>query len=80
MVTVSVEIGYERRTVELSNSEWKSVLAGDTLIREVEGYYEGDLFAYIFQFNSRAGNSLVVTYDDADAFIGKIADAVVDAI
>jgi hypothetical protein len=47
MVTVSVEIGYERRTVELSNSEWKSVLAGDTLVREGENYYEEDLFTYV---------------------------------
>ena len=47
---------------------------------EIEDYYEGEEFSYEFHFNSsqHEGNSLVVTYDDADGFIGNIEDAFID--
>ena len=80
MISVCVEIGYDLRTVELTKSEWQSVLDGKTLIREVEDCYEGETFTYVFQFNVREGNSLVVTYDDADGFIGDIGDAIIGGL
>mgnify|MGYP001472781884 CR=1 FL=1 len=77
MILVSVEIGYDLRTVELTPQEWEAVQRGQHLIREVEDYYEGEAFTYVFAFNDRKGSSLVVTYDDADRFIGDIEDAII---
>ena len=80
MIQVSVEIGYELRTVELTRQEWEAVQKGQHLIREVEDYYEGEAFTYVFAFNIRKGSSLVVTYDDADAFVGDIGDAIIEGL
>ena len=77
MIQVSVDIGYDLRTVELSPQEWKAVQRGQRLVREVEDYYEGEAFTYVFRFNERKGSTLVVTYDDADVFIGDIGDAII---
>lgn len=79
-INVSVEVGYELRTVSLTELEWKSVQAGEPLTKEIEDYYEGEKFTYEFHFNSEyyKGNSLVVTYDDGDGFIGGIEDAYID--
>ena len=41
-------------------------------------FYEGEEFSYKFEFNKREGFSLVVTYDDADGFLGDIESAIVD--
>lgn len=80
-ISISVEIGYELRTVSLSETEWKRVQSGDVLLKEVVDYYEGEEFTYVFHFNTglHQGNSLVVTYEDADGFIGNIEDAILDA-
>ena len=81
-VNVSVEIGYELRTVSLSELEWKKVRTGHSLSKEILDYYEGEEFTYEFHFNSSdyKGNSLVVTYDDADGFIGNIEDAFIEEL
>ena len=80
-ISISVEIGYELRTVTLSETEWTRVKSGDVLLKEVVDYYEGEEFTYVFHFNTELhqGNSLVVTYEDADGFIGNIEDAILDA-
>lgn len=79
-INVSVEVGYELRTVSLTELEWKSVQAGETLTKGIKDYYEGEEFTYEFHFNSEyyKGDSLVVTYDDGDGFIGSIEDAYID--
>ena len=79
-INISVEIGYELRTVSLSELEWERVQKGQHLSKEVVDCYEGEEFTYEFNFNSgqHKGNSLVVTYDDADGFIGNIEDAIID--
>ena len=79
-INVSVEVGDELRTVSLTELEWKRIQAGENLTKEIEDYYEGEEFSYEFHFNSsqHEGNSLVVTYDDADGFIGNIEDAFID--
>ena len=80
-ISISVEIGYELRTVSLSETEWTRVQSGHALSKEVVDYYEGEEFTYVFHFNTELhqGNSLVVTYEDADGFIGNIEDAILDA-
>ena len=80
-IGLSVEIGYELRTVSLSDLEWSRVQSGHALSKEVVDYYEGEEFTYVFHFNSEIhqGNSLVVTCEDADGFIGCIEDAHLDA-
>ena len=80
MIQVSVEIGSELRTVELTHQEWETVQRGQHLVREVEDYYEGEAFTYVFRFNERQGSTLVVTYDDADGFIGDIGDAIIEGL
>lgn len=79
-IDISVVIGYELRTVSLSELEWERIQSGHFLSKEVVDYYEGEEFTYKFIFNSsqRNGSSLVVTYDDADGFIGNIEDAIID--
>ena len=79
-INISVEIGYEIRTVSLSELEWKKIQSGHPLSKEIVDHYEGEEFTYEFHFNSsqHEGNSLVVTYDDADGFIGNIDDAIID--
>jgi hypothetical protein len=79
MIRISVEIGYELRSVELTSQEWEDVQKGTRLNREVVDCYEGEAFRYVFAFNDRKGSTLVVTYDDADGFIGDIGDVLVDA-
>ena len=80
MIRVSVEIGHDLRTVELTPQEWEAVQRGQRLVQEVEDYYEGEAFTYVFAFNEREGSSLVVTYDDADGFIGDIEDAIIGGL
>ena len=79
-INVSVEIGYELRTVSLSEFEWRRVQSGHALSKQVVDYYEGEEFTYTFHFNSEfhPGKSLVVNYEDADGFIGCIEDAIID--
>jgi hypothetical protein len=80
MIQVSVEIGNELRTLALTHQEWETVQRGQHLVREVEDYYEGEAFTYVFRFNERKGSTLLVTYDDADGFIGDIGDAIIEGL
>ena len=78
---ITVEIGYELRTVSLTEKEWKRVKSGDHLIKSTQDSYEGELFTYQFEFNGDAYKdaTLVVTYDDGGTgFIGNIEDAIID--
>jgi len=76
LIQVSVEVGYDLRTVELTHDEWAAVQNGQHLLRKVVDYYEGDAFADVFAFNDQQGYSLVVTCGDTDRFIGDIGDAI----
>ena len=89
IINVSVPIGYDYRTVQLSELEWKRVQQGKELIKEVEDSYEGYDYIYTFDFNSnrQKGSSLVVTHEPvedeghpsgATGFIGNIEDAEID--
>ena len=79
-VRLSVEVGYDLRSVDLTLDEWAQVQGGEKLVREVIDYYEGEAFTYVFAFNARNKGSLVVTYDDADGFLGDIEDAITEHI
>jgi hypothetical protein len=77
-VTLSIEVGYELRTVELTAGEWSKVQLGEELHKTVQDFYEGSEFNYEFHFNSQMepDSSLVVTYDDGGVgFVGDISDA-----
>lgn len=85
-VSISVEIGYELRSVTLTQSEWSAVKAGKPLSKEVEEPYEEKLFVYTFSFNGgeQSNANLYVTYredeegwDGGEGFIGMIEDALV---
>ena len=77
-----MQFGYENHTVELTETDWKSVKDGKALSRDVESYYEGGKFTYTFSFNRGDENTLCVYYstdeDFGDGFIGRIEDAMVD--
>lgn len=86
-VSISVEIGYELRSVTLTQSEWLAVKVGEALSREVEEPYEEKVFVYKFSFNGgeQPNVNLYVTYreegedwDGGVGFIGKIEDAYID--
>ena len=79
-VSLSVEIGYELQSVELSATEWDNVKAGKELLKTSIGWYEGVEHTYEFHFNSNLEDckSMVVTYSDSGiGFIGDISDALV---
>ena len=84
-INVSVEVGYDLRTITLTEKQWQSVKSGKKLIKSVKDYYEGEPFTYRFCFNENLetdeNSSLVVTYDDLGVgFTGKIEDALVNEI
>jgi len=83
-VDVSVSVGYELRTISLTDLEWKKVKEGGKLVKEMEDYYEGEEFIYTFFFNDdeKDGHSLIVTYEmvndcgsGATGYLGSIEDA-----
>ena len=80
-VRVTVQIGYENHSVELAETEWKAIQRGKSFSREVESYYEGEKFTYIYSFNGDDENTLCVFYSSGDAFgdgfIGRVEDATV---
>ena len=82
IVSVTVQIGYESHTAELTEAEWRAVKEGKALTKDVESYYEGEAFNYSYSFNGGGENSLCVYYstdeDFGDGFIGRIEDAMVD--
>jgi hypothetical protein len=78
--SVSVTVGYDLRTVNLTEKQWKAVQDGKPLVKRVKDHYEGQAFTYVFHFNMDPANSLMVTYDDADGYLGDIADAMVSEV
>lgn len=82
IVRVTVQIGYESHTVELTETEWKSIKAGNALSKDIESYYEDGKFIYTFSFNGSDENTLCVYYssddDFGDGFIGQVEDAIVN--
>ena len=80
VVNVTVDVGYENHSVKLTLGEWKRVNAGVFLERSVKDRYEGEMFTYVFSFNSprHVNHSLVVEYDEGgEGFLGSIDDAAV---
>ena len=82
LIKVSVEIGYELHTITLNIEEWEKINNGEHITKELESYYEGEAFTYIFDFNNKELNNpnitLVVTYDDAVGVTGNIEDTLVN--
>jgi hypothetical protein len=76
-LSVSIPVGDDLRTVILTEKQWKAVQDGKPLVKRVKDHYEGQEFTYVFHFNMDPENSLMVTYDDADGYLGDIGDAMV---
>ncbi|MDA0762170.1 MAG: hypothetical protein O2949_11105 [Proteobacteria bacterium] len=79
---LSVVIGYEVRSVELTEDELAAIKAGKTLTKVVDDDYEGDIFQYSFQFNYDYATSLTVSYSmdgdpmsEGDGYVGDLSDA-----
>jgi len=82
-IFLSVEVGYDIRTTELTADEWGDVQNGVELHKSVLDWYEGEEFTYEFHFNSsmEQGSTLVVTYDDCGVgFIGNISEAFIEEL
>jgi hypothetical protein len=79
--SLSVEVGYELRSVTLTEEELGQVRLGMPLSKEIVEPYEGEMFTYLFQFNVDPEYQLSVTYDDGGVgFLGSIDDAYIDEI
>ena len=78
-VRISVEIGYELQSIDLTERQWKKVQQGKEFTKSVWGAYEGERFRYYFSFNypRHDGQKLVVSYGEAVGFIGMIEDAMI---
>ena len=73
--SLSVEIGYELQSVDLTAAEFDLVRRGRSLKKTVAGYYEGSAFEYEFKFNNPShGYSLVVSHDDGQDLLGEWSD------
>lgn len=82
--SLSIAVGYDLRSVNLTEKELKSVRDGKPLTRSTDDYYEGEEYTYTFEFNQDPNYSLKVTYqqgDDiltaGDGYLGDIDDAIV---
>jgi hypothetical protein len=79
--SLSVEVGYELRSVTLTEEELRQVRVGMPLSREIVEPYEGEMFTYLFQFNIDPMNQLVITYDgEGVGFLGSIDDAYIEEV
>ena len=79
---LSFVIGYEVRSIELTEDELAAIKAGKTLTKVVDDDYEGDTFQYIFQFNCDYATSLTVSYSmdddpmsEGDGYVGDLSGA-----
>ena len=82
--TLSIAVGYDLRSVVLTDNELALIRAGKSLTKEVDDYYEGEEYTYTFEFNQDPDYSLKVSYqqgDDiltaGDRYLGDIDDAIV---
>ena len=73
-IKLSVSVGNELQSIDVSTQEWQSIQAGEVLVKEVQGIYEGEVFTYTWHFNDPKfpDTSLVVMYGDGEGFIGSI--------
>lgn len=66
-VSITVEWGYELHILELTDSQWESILSGKPLEIEGDGYaYEGEFFVDTWSFEGGIDGNLVVTYRPAE--------------
>ena len=73
--SLSVEIGYELQSVDLTVAEFDLIRSGKPLKKTVVGYYEGSSFEYEFKFNNPSHEySLVVSHDDGQDILGEWSD------
>ena len=82
--TLSIAVGYDLRSVVLTDNELTLIRTGKSLTKEVDDYYEGEEYTYTFEFNQDPDYSLKVNYqqgDDiltaGDGYLGDIDDAIV---
>ena len=82
--SLSVEVGYEFRSISLTEDELKQIRAGQSLTKEMLDMHEGEEYTYTFEFNKDPDYSLKVSYqqgDDiltaGDGYLGDIDDAIV---
>ena len=82
--SLSIEVGYEFRSISLTEDELKQIRAGEKLTKEMVGMNEGEEYTYTFEFNQDPDYSLKVSYqqgDDVltagDGYLGDIDDAIV---
>lgn len=73
--SLSVEIGYELQSVDLTAAEFDMVRNGSPLKKTVVGYCEGSSFDYEFNFHNPSYEySLVVSHDDGQDLLGEWSD------
>lgn len=82
--SLSIEVGYEFRSISLTEDELSQIRAGQSLTKEMLDMYEGEEYTYTFEFNQDPDYSLKVNYqqgDDiltaGDGYLGDIDDAIV---
>jgi len=73
--SLSVEIGGDLQSVDLTVAEFDLIRSGKPLKKTVVGYYEGSSFEYEFKFNNPSHEySLVVSHDDGQDLMGEWSD------
>lgn len=79
--TLSIAVGYDLRSVVLTDDELTLIRSGESFTKEVDDYYEGEEYTYTFEFNKDPDYSLKVTYqrgDDiltaGDGYLGDLND------
>lgn len=86
-ITFNITVGYDTRSIELSEENWQSIQNGEEFSESVDDWYEGEKFVFTFNFNCSDKGSLYVTYQRADdddgcscgdGFDGTIQDGWVD--
>jgi len=76
-VVVSVSWGNDLYPYPMSERTWNRVKAGKALTRVEPFLYEGKRYKANWCFNYSGFGSLLVTYDDAVGFDGKLSDALI---
>jgi hypothetical protein len=88
-VEFGVTVGYDYRSVVLTEQEWTEVQEGADLQKSVNDGYDGEEFTYTFNFNGTQKGELLVTYQEVDddtgmsegvGFDGPISEGIVTII